>query len=50
MEVASLNAGKIDKLVVNKDSTNTKKATKVAVELNTMYLQFCPPCDLIKLL
>ena len=31
---ASLNAGKIDELVVNKDSTNTKKTTKVAVELS----------------
>ena len=35
---ASLNAGEIDELVVNKDSSNTKKATKVAVELFRKYL------------
>ena len=29
---ASLNAGKTDELVVNKDSTITKKATKVVVD------------------
>ena len=27
-------AGEKDELVINKDSTNTKKATKVAVELS----------------
>ena len=35
---ASLNVGEIDQLVVNEDSTNTKKATKVAVELFRKYL------------
>ena len=31
---ASLNAGKTEELVVNKDSTSTKKLQKVSVELS----------------